>query len=271
MFQKKEALAKPLFVSVMTSGKHGFADKYEDIFNDGFDNTKERIWEAQFTGGQLGEGTGSIYTQLPAGIFDPVYAPVGGGNGAVRVSDTLYNRYENGDLRRDISILNNPRIYGLVDIISKYVLKFSKFTYKPKDNVDYANNLPIIRYTDVVLQYAEILNNEGYVADGEAFTILNKVRQRAGLPALNSTTTPNKQAFTEALRQERKFEFAFEGIRWRDLLRWGIAKETMNNHLSTELLSGGWSMKDHNTILPIPFEALSRYDNINIMWQNPGY
>lgn len=271
MFQKKEALAKPLFASVIGSGKYGFADKYEDIFNDAFDNTKERVWEVQFTGGQLGEGTGSIYTQLPSGIFDPVYAPVGGGNGAVRVSDTLYKRYENGDLRRDISILTNPRIYGVVDKISKYVLKFSKLTYKPKNNSDYANNLPIIRYTDVALQYAEILNDEGYIANGEAFTLLNKVRLRAGLPTLNSTTTPNQLAFTIALRKERKFEFAFEGIRWSDLLRWGIAKETMNNHLSTELLSGGWSMKDHNTILPIPFEEISRYDNKNILWQNPEY
>ena len=271
MFQKKEALAKPLFESVINSGKHGFADKYEDVFNDAFDNTKERIWEAQFTGGQLGEGTGSIFTQLPLGVFDPEYAPVGGGTGAVRVSDTLYNRYQDGDLRRDLSILNNPRIFGLVDNISKFVVKFSKFTYKPKDNLDYANNLPIIRYTDVALQYAEILNNEGYTANGKAFEILNKVRERAGLTPLNSSTTPNQQAFTDALRQERKFEFAFEGIRWRDLLRWGIAQETMNFHFDTELITAGWSMEDHNKILPIPFETLSRYDNTSIMFQNPGY
>lgn len=271
MFQKKEALAKPLFQAVINSGKHGFADKYEDIFNDGFDNTKERIWEAQFTGGQLGEGTGSIFTQLPAGVFDPEYAPVGGGNGAVRVSDTLYKRYQDGDLRRDLSILKNPRIFGIVDNISKFVLKFSKFTYKPKDNLDYANNLPIIRYTDVALQYAEILNNEGYIPNGEAFEIINKVRQRAGLPPLTSASTPDQQSFTEALRQERKFEFAFEAIRWRDLVRWGIAKETMNFHLGTELITAGWSMEDHNIILPIPFETLTRYNNTNIMFQNPGY
>ena len=148
---------------------------------------------------------------------------------------------------------------------------FSKFTYKPKDNLDYANNLPIIRYTDVALQYAEILNNEGYTANGKAFEILNKVRERAGLTPLNSSTTPNQQAFTDALRQERKFEFAFEGIRWRDLLRWGIAQETMNFHFDTELITAGWSMEDHNKILPIPFETLSRYDNTSIMFQNPGY
>ena len=271
MFHNKEALAKPLFEAVMQSG-HDYADKYEDCFNDAFDNTSERIWEAQFTGGQLGEGTGSIFTQLPGGIFDPVYAPVGGGAGAVRVTDTIYNSYEAGDLRRDFSILINPRIYGVEDLVSKYVLKYSRYTYKPKDNVDYANNLPIIRYTDVALQYAEILNNESYVADGQAFDIINAVRLRAGIPALTSATITNQQEFNDALVNERKFEFAFEGIRWRDLLRWGIALEKMNEHLSLPPMdTGGWSMEPHNNILPIPFEALSRYNNQDIMWQNPGY
>lgn len=271
MFQKKGNLAKPLFESVMQSGKYDYAVNYEDCFNDAFDNSQERIWEAQFSGGQIGEGTGTLFTQLPNGIENLEYAPVGGGAGAVRINDLIYDSYEAGDSRRDISILINPVIDGVTDVIAKYAIKFNHFTYVPKDNLDYANNLPIIRYTDVALLYAEILNDESYIADGEAFNIVNVVRARAGLPALSSATVTNQDEFTEALRKERKFEFAFEGIRWRDLLRWDVALDVMNDHLSTVFTNTNWSMEPYNEILPIPFDEIIRYDNSNVMWQNPGY
>ena len=117
------------------------------------------------------------------------------------------------------------------------------------------------------------MNEEGYAANGEAFRILNEVRGRAGLPALTSATVPDQDAFRKAIMQERRVEFAFEGLRWNDLVRWGIAQEVINKHFLDEDEGGGrYSMDgEYREIFAIPFDELSRYNNKNIMWQNPGY
>ena len=123
------------------------------------------------------------------------------------------------------------------------------------------------------MMYAECLNEEGYAANGEAFRILNEVRGRAGLPALTSATVPDQDAFRKAIMQERRVEFAFEGLRWNDLVRWGIAQEVINKHFLDEDEGGGrYSMDgEYREIFARPFDELSRYNNKNIMWQNPGY
>jgi hypothetical protein len=72
--------------------------------------------------------------------------------------------------------------------------------------------LTIFRFADVLLMYAEL---EKDVAP------LNRVRARVGLPAANGYSE-------EALRNERRWELAFEGSRWDDLRRWGIAAEALS-------------------------------------------
>ena len=123
------------------------------------------------------------------------------------------------------------------------------------------------------MMYAECLNEEGYVTNGEAFNILNQVRARAGLQPLTSVTVPNQQAFREAIIQERRVEFAFEGLRWIDLVRWGIAQEVINEHFLAEDEGGGryFMDGDYRYIFAIPNDEITRYNNESIMWQNPGY
>ena len=64
--------------------------------------------------------------------------------------------------------------------------------------------------------YAEVLNEIGYVADGDAFTNLNMIRTRAGLPSITSTDgnpayrAADQQSFRLAVEQERRVELAFE-------------------------------------------------------------
>lgn len=89
------------------------------------------------------------------------------------------------------------------------------------DGVDF----PIIRYTDVLLMYAEACaaNIDGFTYDAGATVspqaCLDKVRTRAGLAPVTLTL--------EALQDERAFEFCGEYIRKWDLMRWGIWKEKM--------------------------------------------
>lgn len=77
-----------------------------------------------------------------------------------------------------------------------------------------ANNWMLLRYSEVLLNYAEALNEMGQ--SGEALRYLNMVHQRAGLPAL---TTNDKHSIDEAIFQERGWEFIGEGKIYFDELR----------------------------------------------------
>jgi hypothetical protein len=276
LFQSKFAEAKPLLNDIVMSGKFAMENEYVDCFMDSKDNGPERVWEAQFIGGQQGQGQGFSSSWYGEALTDKSIVPVPGSNPYPVVTDNLYAAYESGDKRRDVSILVG---WGQTpgredDKTTMFCIKYIHHNYTPVVKNDWANNIPLLRYTDVKLMYAEALNETGYIANGEAFSILNEVRERAGLPTLTDTDLPDQQSFREALRKERRVEFAFEGLRWGDLLRWGIALDVMNNFLATTSYEGGavrYHMESHQTLFPIPFAEIYNYNNEAVMWQNPGY
>ena len=273
MFQSKFSEAKPYLSDIISSGLYEMEPSYRNCFTDSRDNGKERVWEIQFTGGLKGEGQYLSTGMLPEGYKDAVLMPFSGFSTAMYVSLNMANAYETGDLRKEVSTVANLKVNGVVETKYRYILKFCHYdTYVPQSQQDWANNLPILRYTDVKMMYAECLNENSYVANGEAFQIINDVRKRAGLTPLTSSNVPDKVSFRQALIKERRVEFAFEGLRWNDLVRWGIAKEVMNNHfMSVDEGAGLYKMEDYRKIFAIPFDELSRYDDESIMWQNPGY
>jgi hypothetical protein len=81
-----------------------------------------------------------------------------------------------------------------------------------------------MRYADVLLMRAECRIKLGSVADG--IVLINQVRTRIGAFAYTQTYT-QEQAF-ELLKRERQLEFMGEQVRYNDLKRWGILRETMN-------------------------------------------
>lgn len=263
------------------SVRYEMEKKYEDCFIDSKDNGKERVWEVQFIGGQIGEGNSFITGFIPEKLTLPntaYVAPFTGYSGNMRASENLWDAYETSpkvDKRKALSVVTNVKINGTYDTQSKLVYKYCKWdTYTPKEKNDWANNLPILRYTDVKMMYAEALNELGYVADinSEPFKILNAVRARAGLDALTPVELYDKDTFRNAIIQERRVEFAFEGLRWCDLIRWGIAVSTMNEHFKhRDEGSGQYTVQDYQLLLPIPFSEMAAYNDVNIMWQNEGY
>lgn len=82
-----------------------------------------------------------------------------------------------------------------------------------------------MRYAEVLLIYAEAMAEQGSIDD--ALTALNKVRARAGFTT--PVTAGSKAEFMRLLRHERMVELAFEGHRFWDLRRWGLAKTVLNN------------------------------------------
>lgn len=271
MFQSKFSLAKPYLEDIIVNGDYDMEKEYINCFTDSHDNGKERILEIQFCGGQQGQGQSFSGRGFPDTYRGDI--PFVGAYSGCRVSDDMMKCYEEGDLRKEISTITNINVNGVIESNYSYVYKFSHYDlYQPKDKNDWANNYTLLRYTDVLMMYAECLNEEQYESDGEALSILNAVRKRAGLNSLNETDVPDQSTFRKAIQKERRVEFAFEGLRWFDLIRWGIAVETMNSYfMLKENGSGIYNMPEYKKIFPIPYDEIVRYNNDKIMWQNPQY
>ena len=116
-------------------------------------------------------------------------------------------------------------------------------------------NTPLIRYADVLLMYAEALNEQG---TGDPLTYINEVRARAFLPPATATT---QQEIREQIMHERAVEFALEGQRFYDLRRWGSAVMTDAITNSGKTGANNFVFED-DAFLPIP--ANERLNNPNI-------
>ena len=272
MFQKDFAKATPLLLDIINSGLYSMEADYKNCFTESHENGVERMFEVQFMGGQLGEGQQFTTGLLPDAQTSSIQ-PFGGFSSVPTVYNDMVSAYESGDLRKDISIITGIKWAGSVDNKTYFVRKFHWADVSvPKVNNDWGVNLPILRFTDVKMMYAEALNEAGYSATGEAMNILNAVRSRAGLSIQTAASVPDQASFRNAIIKERRVEFAFEGLRWPDLIRWGIASNVMNKKLSNPAQDGGtFKMKDTQILFPIPFDELNRYQDTNVLWQNPGY
>lgn len=106
-------------------------------------------------------------------------------------------------------------------------------TWGPATNFTPENDLIIIRYADVLLIYAEAKIELNQI-DQSVLDAINQVRARAygvelgdvsNYPAI---TTTNQKELRTVLRRERRVELAFEGLRYYDLIRWGLAQKALN-------------------------------------------
>ena len=271
LFQNKFSEAKPLLENIINSGKYKLADDYSHCFLDKYDNSSEHVFQVQYMTGNVGQGNAWVAKAVHEFVVDSLF-PWGGVSGANLVSPDLYNAYEGGDLRKSFSLRKGYTTkQGVVDTVSIFYVKYAKGT-KPSSKSDYAVNMPVLRYTDIKLMYAEVLNEINYNPEGEAFSILNEVRDRAGLASLSSLEIPTQDAFRKAIIKERRLEFAGECLRWYDLLRTGKAVSVMNSHFLREDEGGGkYRMEEYHQIFPIPERELDVNRDENYMWQNPGY
>ncbi|WP_029292591.1 RagB/SusD family nutrient uptake outer membrane protein [Chryseobacterium hispalense] len=203
-----------------------FASNYADLFKSANDN-KYHIFEIQHINGGLSQGSYlPSYVSPTFGVADPLYNPQGSlySSAELGVSQSLINAYEPGDLRLPLTIKKSFIAQnGQVDY-ANYFVKFREPGIALTNRYDWPINFPIIRYEDVLLMYAEVLNSEGNTS--AAVPYVNRIRQRAGLSALSPSISSS--AFTTALRKERRVEFAGEGVYWHDLVRWNIAVDVIN-------------------------------------------
>lgn len=123
--------------------------------------------------------------------------------------------------------------------------EFQQYTSAPMSGI----NTQVVRYADVLLMLAEsyIESNNNIP---EAIALINQVRQRPGVLAVDYPATLNQSAARVALRRERRIELAGEQSRWFDLNRWGIAKDVLNKEHPAG--PGQQPFLDKHVLLPIP-------------------
>ena len=127
------------------------------------------------------------------------------------------------------------------------------------------NNRRMIRLGDVLLLYAEA-ENEANGPTAAAYAAINRVRARATMPTIAPGLS--KDAFREAVRNERVLELTAEGDRFLDLMRWGIAADVFTKNRALRSNSGGQFQANKNEYLPIPQNDINTNPQ---MKQNPGY
>ena len=130
-----------------------------------------------------------------------------------------------------------------------------------------SNDWILLRYPEVLLMYAEASNELSYASSGNAFNYLNQVRQRAtrkSTPVFTSQDFPDQVSFRNAIYQEYKLEFPYEGQRWFTLTRTGQASSVINQ-------SEGLTIPTFRLLYPVPQTEVEKIGNPAIFPQNVGY
>lgn len=275
--------------SIINSGEYNLVPNYADNFTLAGENGKESVFEIQYVEEGTGDyGQGNGYT---TGTFTVIMTRArSGGWGFNRPTQELYNEYEvsNGvaDPRRAATIYDpldwgetNPELTYLGNTLhsKKYALINDDGSYIW---TGHAARGPInrkeIRYSDVLLMYAEACCETNNTP--RAKWALEEVRSRARegntsiLPQFPyGSYTDTKDDLVKAIRHERRVELGMEGQRWFDLVRWGVAAETMNNYRENTSAEIKQHMspfvKGKHELFPLPLTEIQK----NPMEQNPQY
>ena len=222
----------------------------EQLWDPAFENGPEHIFSVQFLAGVQGSGLNELFGVRGA------EAPYTGFSSAF-VEESFVNEFNPADQRKPVSILESYMIGDSTVVIDPHVFKYFNPNGPAPNDTD--TNWPVIRYADVLLMYAEALNQSNNGPTAAAYDAVNQVRTRAGLPDL--PTGLSQMDFSDALLQERAFELCFEGHRWFDLRRFDQLVPTIEAY-------GQPIQAPKHLLFPIPQREM---DVNNSLEQNTGY
>ncbi len=233
---------------------------YLDVFQQANKNGKEHIFSVQF-GTNLGAKNSS--QSLSSGNFSSFNVAVYPGD--IPADSSLYQLFSSSDTRRAVTFFTtqyNAATGQTINFGAPRFAKFIDYSISPLTNQAISGiNFPVIRYADILLLYAEVINElNGPAAD--AYAAINRVRARAG--AGNLTPGLSQADFREAVFLERRKEFIQEAQRWFDLSRRGGSY--LYDALKKIPAKTGAAVKD--TLFPIP---QSEIDLNAQLTQNPGW
>lgn len=254
------------FISLYDVTTHNLLANYSDVFLTTNELNAEIVFAVRYSKGNS-PSTGSPFTNYFAGST----ANAGGvGTG-----------YQYNIFRKDfIDTLNaqpatDKRIAASYTTITANTLwTTKKYADVPAQDQDADPDWIVLRYADVLLLYAEALNEQSPANVATAVPHVNRVRIRAGLSGTNLlATTISQEQLRLAIEKERRIELNMEGHRWFDLVRTGRALQVMNNHFTKYAIRLNASspivqIQAFQLLFPIP---ISEINTNPILTQNPGY
>ncbi|MCX2680464.1 RagB/SusD family nutrient uptake outer membrane protein [Galbibacter sp. EGI 63066] len=237
--------AKTAFEAVMNLGVYDLVPNYRDNFTDKNENNMESVFEIQFdrdVGGlDLGwvGAPGSSWSKTTARAI--TYGPRGFGYVDVQPTWVLFDEFHeeatvSGDvdprLNATIFYDGGDMLYGHdfatvyanspADINDLFCAKYQNSDGTYPDEFDWRSgiNERLMRYADVLLMYAEVLNELDRTADAAPY--IQRVRNRVNLPDRTTEfANMSQQQMRDQIAHERFLEFGLEGHRFDDIRRWG--------------------------------------------------
>ncbi|GAB4021513.1 RagB/SusD family nutrient uptake outer membrane protein [Spirosoma koreense] len=246
---------------VMDLGVYDLYANFADAFALSARGGKENIVEVQNLTDVKGHTLDFGYGTRSAPIFP------GTGSGIARPSPSLFNAYTSADKRKPVMFLTSYVYNGVTYNLSATdpdptkAVAFQKFIDKTAKSLE-GTSIPILRYADILLIFAEASNEAGNGPTDAAYAALNKVHTRAGLATLSGLTY---QQFKEAVWLERRLELAFENNRRNDLVRTGRLLDAVKAENSFDRNA---TIQPFHVLMPIPQTDLDANPNLK---QNPGY
>lgn len=222
---------------------YALVDDYDKLFSEGNDDMPESIFEIEYASGNLGEGQNFASLFYPNVVNMAVFPANQLGGGRCVPGESLFKAYEEGDLRKDKSVGDQLPMKDGTTTNYRYCRKFVDYTATTLE--DGGVNFTLLRYADVLLMYAEAMNEQELTS--QAYAYINQVRTRAGLKDLSGLSQSD---FRLAIEKERRVELAFEGHRWFDLVRTGRAQTVLNADYAARGLS--FTVEDHELLMPVP-------------------
>ena len=269
LYQDKFTEAAQTLDLVINSGNYDLVADYESIFEQEGENNVESVFEVQYSDK---EGAGFGCLQCSEGNVAVGFNGIRNYAGPTFESGFSFNvptqeafdLYEEGDIRRDIAILDIEAWsletgatfstgYEHTGFFNRKYIARQGGLNTPDANLTRANNYRSIRFADVLLMAAEAYNRGG-LGDDVARLYLNRVRTRAELTEVNASGSE----LTDAIINERRLELMGEGHRFFDLVRTGRAAQNIDGFVTGK-----------HELFPIPSIEIELAGN---RWeQNPGY
>ncbi|MCF3108849.1 RagB/SusD family nutrient uptake outer membrane protein [Niabella sp. CC-SYL272] len=179
-----------------------------------------------------------------------------------RIYDAFYNSFESGDKRRNLLVTSYTNTSGqTVSLLGNDNIR--SFKYLPDPNAQgasHGNDIPEIRYADILLSRAEALNELSGPSQ-ESLDLINLVRNRAGLGNIKMSDVVSKEFLRDHILKERGWEFYSEGHRRMDLIR-------MHRFVPGALARGKTNARPFHVLFPIPQAVM---DSDPLLIQNEGY
>ena len=264
---------------VIESGIYDLMPSYKDNFTQTHENNRESVFEVQF-GRSFTDETGKVTGQTAGNAWAWMLGPRGICRADGQPTRWLFEEFQKERNKKGLTderllttmFCDEPGVvvYGR-PYREFYGSQYNELFWRKYTNSDGQNyeaessgiNIRVMRFAEVLLLYAEALNETGNTA--AAYGFINRVRARASMRPLEQVAPGlSQQQMRGQIAHERVVELAGEGVRFNDLKRWRL----LCNQLQSNDIEFAYFQQGKSELLPLPEAELKANPNLR---QNPGW